>query len=332
MNNKYYIALFIFFYGFTSHSQNIDMRKDKSFAISFDILYGLESNKYQDFGLATIKLERIIKKNEFISHGYSVGILFLSYDDGLFFPRIPIVNLQYTLMLGSGKNLFETGLGFYIPYLLNFNLGYRAYFGKRLLFRLSYTPYVFVFYESSIFKPVGNAFTASLGYRFGIGKPKEKRNKNVGRLSYIQLNWQPLFTNYKGVYGFYGTVNLEILIAKFEKATLFTSAGFGYATSKKYEVNFSYNSIPVSLNALYGKGKRFVEAGLRFTWMPIGGNNDGTFFTLQPEIGYRIHIGKRLFARLAYTPYWWLSNEEGRQYIERSFVNSATVGAGIRFH
>ncbi len=37
-------------------------------------------------------------------------------------------------------------------------------------------------------------------------------------------------------------------------------------------------------------------------------------------------------ARVAYTPYWWLSDKKGREYVEKKFVNSVTVGVGVRFH
>ena len=138
--------------------------------------------------------------------------------------------------------MFETGIGFYVPYLLNFKIGYRAYIGKRLLFRLNYTPYVFVFYESSIFKPAGNAFTASLGYRFGLNIPKQKWDKNVSWLAGMQLNWQPLYRHYKDVAGNEMSVNLEFLLARSGNLRFKAKVGFGYSISKHNYVKYYLDS------------------------------------------------------------------------------------------
>jgi hypothetical protein len=125
---------------------------------------------------------------------------------------------------------------------------------------------------------------------------------------------------------------LEILIHKTEKLLLTSGLGFGYGNSYPDKGRFSYTSLPVGFAMLYGKKTHFAEAGIKVNWIPIGGNKDGTFFTLQPELGYRIHLWKHFIARVAYTPYWWLSDKKGRKYIEKKFVNSVTVGIGVRFH
>ena len=76
----------------------------------------------------------------------------------------------------------------------------------------------------------------------------------------------------------------------------------------------------------------FPETGIKSAWIPIGGISDGTFFTLQPELGYRFCPGKHFTARVAYTPYWWMSDNSGKEYVEQNFVHSATIGIGWRFH
>jgi hypothetical protein len=172
----------------------------------------------------------------------------------------------------------------------------------------------------------------SIGYRFDIHIPKETWNTKFKRLYGLQFDFQPLFQNYKGGKGYNLNLFLEILIHKTEKLLLTSGLGFGYGNSYRHKGSFSYNSLPLGFTMLYGNKTHFAEAGIKAAWIPIGGNKDGTYFTLHPEIGYRIHLWKRFMARVAYTPYWWLADKKGREYIEKNFVNSVTIGIGVRFH
>lgn len=290
------------------------------------------SSFVDDYTIYTVNLEYVLstKNKTYISFGY--GRIFSANN----WPSSDMVlTTEFNKLIGSKNHLFEIGGG--LSYLstnimTNFRLGYRGVFWKRLLVRIAYTPGFLIFAGNDIIGPIDNILSVSLGYRFNIHISKEKWDKNVSWLASMQLNWQPFFKSYKAINGFYGTVNLEFLLAKFEKTTLNATAGFGYATSRSYNGRFSYNAIPVSVSAQYGKDKHFAETGIRLTLIPIGGNRDGNFYMLQPELGYRIHPGKHFMARIAYTPYWWLSYSEGKEHIEKSFVNSATIGVGWRFH
>ncbi len=290
------------------------------------------SSLVEEHDIYTVNLEYLLntKYKIYISFGY--GRIFSVNN----WPSSDMVlTTEFNKLIGGKNHFFEIGggLSYLRPNIItNFRLGYRGVFWKRVLVRVGYTPGFLIFYGPNIIGPLDNMLSVSLGYRFGINISKQKWDNNVGWLSGLQLNWQPYFKSYKDISGFYGTVDLEFLLANFEKTTLNATVGFGYAMSGSYNGRFSYNAIPVSVSALYGKGKHFAETGIRLTWIPIGGNSDGNFFMLQPELGYRIHPGKHFMARIAYTPYWWLSDSKGKEYIEKSFVNSATIGIGWRFH
>jgi hypothetical protein len=122
---------------------------------------------------------------------------------------------------------------------------------------------------------------------------------------------------------------LEFRLASFGKTSLNAMVGFGYVSYVSYSGSYMF---PIGLNVVYGNKRHFAEAGARLTWIPVNGDIEGDFFTLQPEIGYRINLGKRFLARLAYTPYWWLADKKGREHIVNSFVHSVSVGVGVRFH
>ncbi len=321
--------------------EKINEGKKKSYSIFLETpLYFGEWSKYMT-NLGYVNFEYIGGNKACFRNSYSFGIAFIIIDfssnDNLYKPNFPVLNIQYNAVIGRTKHFFETGVGLRIPdFTLNLRFGYRINILKRFLFRVAFIPSINlnpnIYYEDYPLFKIFPGVSFGFGYRFGIHIPKDKRDKVVSRLAGIQLDWHSFFKSYKDINGFYGTVNLEFLLAKFENITLNATAGLGYAVSNKYNANFSYNAIPVSVSALYGKKKHFAETGIRLTWIPIGGNSDGNFFMLQPELGYRIHPGRHFMARIAYTPYWWLSDKIGKEHIEKSFVNSATIGVGWRFH
>jgi len=309
---------------------------EKNFSIYFDSpLFYKYWHDVTKFSIVTVNFEYRLKMSHSNSTFLSVGYGKMFSTEG-YNVSYNIFTTEIKKIFGKKTHFLETGVGvnFSTPHII-FRIGYRAELFDRILLCIEYTPYLLID-ETKFYDPyrmeLHNSLSLSLGYRFGIHISNETWNTKFNRLYGLQVNFQSIFKDYKGGKGYYGNLFLEISLYKTKKLLLTSGLGFGYGNSYSGKGRFSYNSFPIGFTMLYGKKKHFAEAGIRFTWMPIGGNNDGTFFTLQPEIGYRIHIGKRLFARLAYTPYWWLSNEEGKQYIERSFVNSATVGAGIRFH
>jgi hypothetical protein len=312
-------------------------KNDNSYSVFFESpLFYEDWWEYQNTVL-TINFEYLInKKNGGLSFLLGYGRIFSSYD-GVFYSD-PYFNTEINYLFGKKHHFLEigTGLGYGSSVFLKFRLGYRLNLGKRLLFRIAYTPTVYLrqHNDTEEHPPFTgfNGLSLSLGYRFGIHIPKETWNTKFKRLYGLQFDFQPLFQNYKGGKGYNLNLFLEILIHKTEKLLLTSGLGFGYGNSYRHKGSFSYNSLPLGFTMLYGNKTHFAEAGIKAAWIPIGGNKDGTYFTLQPEIGYRIHLWKRFMARVAYTPYWWLADKEGREYIEKNFVNSFTIGIGVRFH
>jgi len=318
--------------------QNDGYRKNKPFSLYFDspILF---NTWFKDVNskILTLDLEYLITDSHntkvAISAGYGREFwLGTPYSE-------MVISSEFKMLIGRKSHFFETGTGFYYiccyP-ILRFRLGYRLNLGDNFLFRIAYTPYINLkpLYNDDDEKYfyTANDISISLGYRFGIHIPKETWNTKFKRLYGLQFDFQPLFQNYKGGKGYNLNLFLEILIHKTEKLLLTSGLGFGYGNSYRHKGSFSYTSLPVGFTMLYGNKTHFAEAGIKASWIPVGGNKEGTYFTLQPEIGYRIHLWKRFMARVAYTPYWWLADKKGREYIEKNFVNSVTVGIGVRFH
>jgi hypothetical protein len=309
-------------------------KNDNSYSVFFESpLFYEDWWEYQNTVL-TINFEYLInKKNGGLSFLLGYGRIFSSYD-GVFYSD-PYFNTEINYLFGKKHHFLEigTGLGYGSSVFLKFRLGYRLNLGKRLLFRIAYTPTVYLrqHNDTEEHPPFTgfNGLSLSLGYRFGIHISNEKQGSKCKWFSGMRLDWQPFFKDYKNVNTFSGTINLEFLLAKFTSVSLNAMAGLGYASKIHYSGSYLF---PFSFNVVYGTKRHFAETGIRFTWIPVNGNDDGTYFTLGPEIGYRIHLWKHFMARIAYTPYWWLADKVGKEHIEKSFVNSATIGVGWRFH
>jgi hypothetical protein len=301
------ILLFIFLvsvncFSFSQDSgfdKPVKVKKEKEFSVFVESPFFLKmwNNKNANIGL--INFEYLQRRTNFFSNSYSIGLVALiHYENEWYAPDAPVVNLQYNAVLGKKNNFFETGIGLTVPvFMLNLRFGYRLNIGKRLLFKVAYTPTVYlekhIDTEEYPSYTGYNGISVSLGYRFGIHIPKETRNMKFKRLYGLQFEFQPFFQCYKGGKGNNGNLFLEILIHKTEKLRLTSGLGFGYGNSYPDKGRFSYTSLPVGFTMLYGKKTHFAEAGIKTAWIPIGGNKDGTYFTLQPEIGYRIQIWKR---------------------------------------
>jgi hypothetical protein len=312
-------------------TNNTNTENRFSVFVESPLFFKMWNNENANIGL--INFEYLQKRTNSFSNSYSIGLVALiHYENEWYAPDAPVINLQYNAVFGRKNNFFETGIGLTVPvFLLNLRFGYRLNIGKRLLFKIAYTPTIYLekHIDTEEYSPYTgyNGISVSLGYRFGIHISNETWNTKFNWLYGLQFDFQPFFQNYKGGKGYNGNLFLEILIHKTEKLRLTSGLGFGYGNAK-----YAYNSIPFGVSLLYGRNKHFLETGIKSVWIPIGGNSDGTFFTLQPELGYRIHLWKHFMARVAYTPYWWLSDKKGREYIEKKFVNCITVGVGVRFH
>ncbi|NOX45496.1 MAG: hypothetical protein GXO89_00780 [Chlorobi bacterium] len=281
-----------------------------------------------------INFEYLNKRKKNYYNSFSLGLLFvLSIDNTVFMPSVPVLNFQYNAVFGKSKHFFETGVGFVAPiFILNLRFGYRLQLGQRLLFRAAYTPSLYL--ENLITEEESppflgyNALSISIGYRFAKNMSNGTWDFKYRWLSNIQMGWQAGFEHFRGHGGFYGTLKIEFLLARFEKVSLRSWIGYAYGP-----VNYPVQGLPLGFCTVYGKGRHFIETGMGFAWYPEPhGNFSGNYYALQPEIGYRVHLGKRFLARLAYTPYWWLADKKGREHIQKEFVNSATIGIGYRFH
>jgi len=51
----------------------------------------------------------------------------------------------------------------------------------------------------------------------------------------------------------------------------------------------------------------------------------------QPNAGFRVYLWKKVIAHVLYSPYFWLSGKENREYITKDFVQSFTIGLGYKF-
>ena len=309
-----------------------------SFSVSVESPLFFKSWYEENGNVGFLNFELFDKRKENFANSYSLGLLLIANLYGeVYVPQQPIFYFQYAAVFGKKRHFFELGTGLVVPeFLLNLRFGYRLNLGKRILFRAAYTPSVYleqhIDSEEYPSYTVFNGLSLSLGYRFGIKTSKEKWDNNWKWLSGMQLNFQPFFKNYKGYEGYYGEVDLELLLYTINDISIKGLTGFGYGSLKSDYERFAYNSIPFGVRLLVGRKNHFPEMGIKSAWIPIGGNSDGTFFTLQPELGYRFCPGKHFMARVAYTPYWWLSNNSGKEYVEQKFVHSATIGIGWRFH
>ena len=334
MKTKLSISLILFALSVLTKGQEINHKNTENcFSVFVESPFFYKDWWEYEHSVVSVNLEYLLrsKNNPGLSLVLGYGEI-IEYYEGIYYLD-PYVHTEITKLFGRKNHFFELGGGggYASSVFLNLRLGYRLELGKRFLFRVAFTP---AFYprmhidteEHPEFTGF-NAISVGLGYRFGIHIPKETRNTKLKRLYGLQFDFQPFFQSYNGGKGYNGNLFLEILIHKTEKLRLTSGLGFGYGNAK-----YAYNSVPFGVSLLYGRNKHFLETGIKSVWIPIGGNSDGTFFTLQPELGYRIHLWKHFMARVAYTPYWWLSDKKGRNYIEKKYVNSVTVGVGVRFH
>jgi len=339
MKEKLLIALafVLFTSSFLFGQDTLNRKKNNSFSVNIESSMIMIIGDYwvPQVTYGYLNFEFLQRRKENFANSYSLGLAPVAlFDDYFSVAQHPVFYLQYAAVFGKKRHFFEMGTGLVVPtIILNLRLGYRLDLGKRFLFRAAYTPSVYLYKltdeEGNIdFTVFNNGLSLSLGYRFGIKGNKEKWNNNWGWLSTLQFNAQPFFNHFTGYKGFYFTIGPEFKIFDTgDKLAIKPWIAYAYGP-----VNYSLDGLSTGMRAVYGKGMHFIEAGIGSVWFPVRGYYSGNYFILQPEIGYRINIAKRLMARVAYTPYWWLSDKNGEEYIEKKFVNCITAGVGYRFH
>jgi hypothetical protein len=243
-----------------------------------------------------------------------------------------VLTAEIKKIFGKKTHFLETGLGFDFSTLyLMFRIGYRAELFDHLLLRVGYTPYLLI--DETRFYSINrmsfhNSFSVSIGYRFGGEKFQTNWDNNWDWLSALQFNVQPFFSHFAGYGGFYFTIGPEFKVFDTGE-NLAVKPWIAYAYGP---VSYSLEGLSTGVRMVYGKKHHFAEAGMGTVWFPVNGQYSGNYFILQPEIGYRIRFWKRLMARIAYAPYWWLSDKKGKENVEKKFVNSVTVGVGYLLH
>jgi hypothetical protein len=244
-----------------------------------------------------------------------------------------VLTSGFTGLVGEKNHYLEVGgnLAYLVgDIMVSFRFGYRGVFWKRILARVAYTPGFLFFSGNDIIGPIDHTLSVSIGYRFGKDISKQVWDTKYRWLSNLQLDWQFSLSpdNVNG--GVYRSFSLEFLIMGFEKLSLMS--WLGYVNGDYGLTDYPVEGLPFGFRANFGKKKHFLESGIGFAWFPLNGNLSGNFYKLQLEVGGRINLGKRFLIRLAYTPYWWLADNEGREHIEPGFVNSISLGIGYRFH
>ena len=258
----------------------------------------------------------------------------ISKYEGVVYYQDPYIAGEMNFLFGKKNHYFEIGFGpgYATSVFFKGRFGYRLQLGKRLLFRIAYTPAVYLRMHIDTEEHPDftgfNALSVGLGYRFGINTSKEKWNTNWRWLSGMQLNYQPFFKYLNGYSRYYGEVDLELLIYSVNKIKINGIIGFGYGDV----TSFAFISVPFGVELLYGRKNHFFETGMKVAWLPNENFDDGKFFTLQPELGYRFCPGKHFMVHVAYTPYWWQSDNNDNGNTEQKFAHSITIGIGWRFH
>jgi hypothetical protein len=292
---------------------------------------------YEEKGdLFFVNFELLRKKEKNFTNIFSIGFIPLRYyNNKLHIQRNSylLFKFQYTAVFGKKNHFFEMGAGLVVMQsLLNLRVGYMLNLGKRFLFRVAYTPSIYLGFhiDSELYSTYEsyNGLSLGIGYRFGIQTNKEKWDNNWGWLSTVQFNMQPFFSHFEGYSGFYFTIGPEFKVFN-TGDNLAVKPWIAYAYGPVY---YPLYGLSTGVRVTYGKGMHLLEAGIGTLWFPGDVIYKGNYFTLQPEIGYRIRFWKRLMARVDYTPYWWFSDKEGKENIKKDFLNGVTVGVGLRLH
>ena len=110
--------------------------------------------------------------------------------------------------------------------------------------------------------------------------------------------------------GLFGSVNYERQLT--QKPGMGIRVGIGF-----YTENAFYLTVPIGINYLFPLKKKgaFIDAGLGATWAKINGNlfankrnNDNSFASFIPSIGYRKHADRNVMWRISLTP---IANKNG---------------------
>jgi len=288
--------------------------------------------------IITANLEYLLKtsKSNRISFSLGVGSEFSKEDyqnyDIVFFSEV-------SNLFGKRNHFFEVGLGpCYASgsLMIKTRLGYRMHLGNRFMFRLGYTPYIWLrphynYEEQSEFVSHSD-LSVSLGYRFGykVQMAETKTDSIFNSLIHsIQLNYNPYYQSYKGWNGNEKSLQIEITLKRSLHYNILLSAGISRTKQHFGALETSNYIFPLCLTMLYGNRGRYIETGIKLSG-PIKWRYS-SFYYLQPIVGYRQYFIKRIFAHLLYSPYFWLSNKEDRVYIAKDFVQNFTIGLGFKF-
>ncbi len=331
MKNTHYIVFFVCLFVKSIHGQEVK-KNTNYYNVSLETPLFFKDWYGNKETVLSINFEFLSKrKYGFLSSSFSLGKEIYKYKDVYY--AEPYASIEVCRLLGKRNHFFElgVGMGYSGIFFSKLRLGYRFNFARRLLFRIAFTPSVYL--ERHIDTEEYDTYTGfngvslSFGYRFKKIDPNDKSQRFFSRFSNTQLNFQPFFKHYEGYSGLYSTISIELLLAKMKNLSLRSWIGYSYGP-----INYAEQGFPIGLRIIYGKGKYFIENGIGLAWHHVEGNYGGDFFTLQPELAFRTNFGKRLLVRLAYSPYWWLSNKSNKDEIKQHFSNSLTFGIGYRFH
>ncbi len=256
-------------------------------------------------------------------------------NDTVIFPD-PVFNLQYNAVFGNNRHFFEIGAGAIFPGLsMNLRIGYRLQIEKHFLFKIAYTPAVYLVsyylpYEKHAPFIGYHGLSVGLGYRFGIRQQKtpEPENKNFNKNSFSIFLETPLFfEDWHGDAGNVGFINFEYLNRRNSHYGNSYSVGVLFLARLYNEVYTPGPIFDLQYNAVFGRHTNFFELGIGFV-VPD--------FILNLRIGYRLQIKKHFLFKIAYTPSIYLEPWEDSEYY-RNFAgigftgfHGLSVGIGYR--